>query len=221
MLSLIILVLSLTTNKAEAATLPQVKTEVQVLEMARPATSTIPVVPFYSQFKDIVSPAWKKVGCGVTSLAMILEYYKPDSASVSTLLTQGIQSGAYIKNVGWSYAGLISLGKKYGLRGESYDLGKKSKVDAYTQFKASLTDGPVIASVHYHFDPKSKIPHLVVINGIKDGLVYYNDPAGKTGAGHISEAVFLSAWKKRFIVMRPVTDARQSAVATQKDEAKS
>ena len=211
----------LTANKAEAATTSPLHTETQTTETSASAESTVPTVPFYSQFTDIASPAWKKVGCGVTSLAMVLQYYKPDTATVSTLLAQGIKSGAYIKNVGWSYAGLIALGKKYGLKGESYDLGKKSTASAYEQFKASLESGPVIASVHYKFDPKSKIPHLVVINGIEDGEVYYNDPAGKAGALHIKEAVFLSAWKKRFIVLRPLKDSNQNAVTKQVTETNS
>jgi ABC-type bacteriocin/lantibiotic exporter with double-glycine peptidase domain len=163
---------------------------------------SIPVVPFYSQFADIQAPNWQKVGCGVTSLAMVIDYYKP-KVSVETLLKQGIKDGAYDKNAGWTYKGLIQLSKKYGLGGSSYDLGTLSTTAAFTQFKASLKDGPVIASIHYKFDPKSTIPHLVVINGIKDGLVYYNDPAAKTGEKTISTADFLKAWKKRFIVIRP------------------
>ena len=164
----------------------------------------IPDVPFFSQFADILSPAWQKVGCGVTSLAMIIEYYKPDTVSVNTLLKQGIANGAYSKKSGWTYKGLISLGNKYGLDGDSYDLAALSQKDAFTQFKGSLKNGPVIVSVHYKFDPKSTIPHLVVINGIKDDTIYYNDPAAKVGEKTISVANFLLAWKKRFIVVRPV-----------------
>ncbi len=173
------------------------------------ATSTSPIiapapdaVPFYSQFKDITSPQWQKVGCGVASLAMIIDYYKP-AVPVDTLLKQGIAAGAYLESAGWTYKGLIQLSAKYGLSGNSYDLGKLSTKSAFTQFKEQLADGPVIASVHYKFDPKSTIPHLVVINGIRDGLVYYNDPAAKTGEKSISTEDFLKAWKMRFIVVRP------------------
>ena len=170
-------------------------------------TSAIPDVPFYSQFTDITSPKWQKVGCGVTSLAMIIDYYEKDLISVDKLLTQGIAEGAYLQDAGWTYKGLISLGNKYGLDGDSYDLAKLSEKTAFAQFKASLNDGPVIASIHYKFDPKSTIPHLVVINGIKDDIVYYNDPAAKTGEKTISTTDFLKAWKKRFIVIRPVVTA--------------
>ncbi len=169
------------------------------------ATSSIPAVPFYSQFKNITSPVWQKVGCGVTSLAMVIDYYKP-AVSVDTLLKQGVAAGAYLQKAGWTYAGLISLGKKYGLTGSSYDLANSSTGAAFSQLKGSLKDGPVIVSVHYKFDPKSTIPHLVVINGIDGDTLYYNDPAAKTGDKTISTAEFLKGWKKRFIVMRPTKE---------------
>ena len=170
-------------------------------------TSAIPDVPFYSQFTDITSPKWQKVGCGVTSLAMIIDYYEEGLISVDKLLKQGIAEGAYLQDAGWTYKGLISLGNKYDLDGNSYDLAGLSEKSAFAQFKDSLSDGPVIASIHYKFDPKSTIPHLVVINGIKDDIVYYNDPAAKTGEKTISTTDFLKAWKKRFIVIRPIVTA--------------
>jgi uncharacterized protein YvpB len=163
----------------------------------------IPEVTFYSQFTDIKSPEWKKVGCGVTSLAMIIDYYKPDTVVVDTLLNQGIKGGAYLKNAGWTYKGLISLGNKYGLDGESYDLSSMSNKSSLEKFNTYLKDGPVIASVHYKFDPKSTIPHLVVITGIDKDTMYYNDPAAKVGGKTISTEDFMKAWKKRFIVVRP------------------
>jgi len=43
------------------------------------AAHTASDVPFYSQFVDISAPAWKKVGCGIASLAMIIDFYKPAS----------------------------------------------------------------------------------------------------------------------------------------------
>lgn len=167
----------------------------------------IPEVPFYSQFKDIQSPKWQKVGCGIASLAMIIDYYKPDTISANTLLKKGIAAGAYDKNAGWIYDGLIQLSEQYGLGGNFYDLSKLDSKTALEQFKKYSKDGPVIASVHYKFDPKSTIPHLVVINGIDNGIVYYNDPASNGGGKQISVADFLKGWKKRIIVMRPITES--------------
>ena len=175
------------------------------------APTVIPSVPFYSQFKDISSPKWQKVGCGVASLAMVIDYYT-DAVPVNTLLKQGIASGAYLPSAGWTYKGLINLSRPYGLEGASYDLGKSSSKTAFDQFTTYLKDGPVIASVHYKFDPKSTIPHLVVINRIDGDTLYYNDPAAKTGERKISTADFLKAWKKRFIVIRPVKESRAVAL---------
>ncbi|MFZ2500554.1 MAG: C39 family peptidase [Minisyncoccia bacterium] len=167
------------------------------------ASTSIPFVPFYSQFKDIQAPKWQKVGCGITSLTMIIDYYKPDAVSVNTLLKRGIAVGAYAKNAGWIYAGLIQLSQKYGLEGKYHDLSKLDSKTAFEKFKILLDGGPVILAIHYKFDPKSTVPHLVVINGIHDGVVYYNDPAMAQGAQQISTTDFLKGWKKKVIVIRP------------------
>jgi len=169
-------------------------------------TTRIPDVPFYSQLQDIQASEWKKKACGVVSLAMVIEFYKPDAVSVNKLLEQAIASGAYLQNAGWKHKELALLAEKYGLEGKSYDLSSSDKVTAFTQLKNYLKDGPVIASIYYKFDPKSTIPHLVVINGIDGDTVYYNDPAGHAAGEKISAANFLKGWKKRFIVVRPAKE---------------
>lgn len=178
-----------------------------------PVHPPVPQVPFYSQFHDIQQPSWQKVGCGIASLAMVIEYYKPDTVSVNKLLAQAIASGAYNQNAGWIHKDLISLSKKYGLDGNSYDLTKLNNKAAFTQFKKILNDGPVMVSIHYKFDPKSTIPHLVVIDGIENDTIYYNDPAAKTGKQKISTALFLNGWKKKFIVFRPITENKENKLA--------
>lgn len=178
-----------------------------------PVHIPVPQVPFYSQFHDIQPLAWQKVGCGIASLAMVIEYYKPDTVSVNGLLRQAITSGAYNTNAGWIHKDLISLSKKYGLDGTSYDLTKLNNKIAFTQFKKILNDGPVIVSIHYKFDPKSSIPHLVVIDGIENDVIHYNDPALKTGDKTISTADFLKGWKKRFIVIRPTIENKDILLA--------
>lgn len=178
----------------------------ETVSTTSPAEVSIPSVPFYSQFADIRSPEWQKNGCGVTSLAMVIDYYKPKAASVETLLAEGIAADAYIQNVGWTYKGLISISAKYGFGGDSYDFAGLSAEAAFAKFKSYLTDGPIIVSVHYKFDPASTIPHLVVISGLKDNVLYYNDPAATVGGKTISVADFLRGWKKRFIVIRPKSD---------------
>lgn len=161
-------------------------------------------VPFYSQFNDIKSPKWQKVGCGIASLAMVINFYEPGAVSVNTLLEQGIAANAYDKKSGWIYKGLIELSRNYGLNGAYYDLSKLDPEAAIGTLINYLKNGPVIISTHYKFDPKSPIPHLVVINSINDNTVYYNDPASTKGNEQIPISDFLKAWKKRIIVIKPI-----------------
>ena len=168
------------------------------------ATSTTTSVPFYSQFKDISSPSWQKVGCGIASLAMIVDYYGP-GVSVDTLLSEGIKKGAYDKSAGWTYAGLVNVSKKYGLAGTWYSVSGSGKTASLAKLEKSVTSGPVIASVHYKLEPTNPIPHLIVVTGMKNGYVYYNDPANSSGGRKIATDAFYKAWKGRYIVIRPTT----------------
>lgn len=172
----------------------------------------IPNVPFYSQFRDLhTTHSWQKVGCGVTSLAMVLNYYVPDVVTTDTLLKEGILIGAYDKKYGWIHKGLIQLSNTYGMTGESYDISSKKAEAAYTTLKSYLINGPVIVSVHYKFDPRSPIPHLVVLDGIDGDTLYYNDPAQSSGRMKISKVDFIKGWKKRFIVIRPVETTKKDS----------
>ncbi len=176
-----------------------------IVESPKKPGVEIPEVPFYSQFSDIQFPEWKGKSCGVASLAMIVNFYKPSATLPQILLEDGLASGAYLKNAGWLHSGLINLSKQYGLKGASYELSGLSKETAFEKFKTFLKEGPVMASIFYEFDPQSPIPHLVVINGISDGKIYYNDPAETSGGKNISIEKFLIGWKQRFIVFRPAT----------------
>ena len=160
--------------------------------------------PFFSQFTDISDPSWQKVGCGIASLAMIIELYNPGKVSVDNLLTEGIKSGAYLNDAGWIHNGLIQLAQNYGLNGKTRDLSSLNTKSALTELEKTLDKGPVMVSVHYTFDPTNPIPHLVVINKIIGDTVYYNDPSEKAGNGSVSTTQFLKAWKKRYIEIRPV-----------------
>jgi predicted double-glycine peptidase len=143
---------------------------------------------------------------------MLVDYYKPGIAEVNTLLKQGRAIGAYPNDsVGWTYSGLIKVAQKYGLDGEAFDFGNESRKIALAWLSVSLMDGPVMASVHYKFEPTNPIPHLVVINGIDGDNVYYNDPAAPEGQLAISLDTFLASWKQRFIVVRPVEESKPLA----------
>lgn len=163
---------------------------------------SVPNVPSFSQFLNIESPKWQKVGCGITSLAMVIDYYKPNAVTVDALLARGIALGAYDSSAGWIHGDLVSLSKKYGLDGSTHDLSKSSASSALAALQKSVNNGPVIASVHYKMDPKNPIPHLVVIDAINNGIVYYNDPASTSGKKQITTANFMKAWKQRYIVIK-------------------
>jgi len=160
-------------------------------------------VPFYSQFTDISSPTWQKVGCGIASLAMLIDFYSTEAVSVDRLLDRGIKAGAYLENAGWTHAGLIGLSQIYDLTGESVSLSDLSMKEAFSELTAVVEEGPVMVSVHYTFEPTNPIPHLVVIRGVQDGKVFYNDPAEVSGGGSLPIEKFQRAWKKRYISIRP------------------
>ena len=165
----------------------------------------VPEVPFYSQFEDISDPEWQKLGCGIADLAMLIEFYKPGIVSVNALLQEGISAGAFVPGAGWSHKGLAMLARNYGLTGTNatYDFSQLSAGDAFSRLEKFLAEGPVIASVFYRLEPGNPIPHLIVVNGVSDGQVFYNDPA-ESGPGYeISIPDFQKAWKKRLIVVRP------------------
>ena len=173
-----------------------------LVETVSNAQMDVPNVPFYSQFYDIHAAKWQKLGCGIVSVAMLIEFYRPGIVSVDTLLKEGIDAGAFINGAGWTHKGLALLAQKYDLEGMSYDLSNLDKNAAFAQFERFLKEGPVIASVYYKLEPTNPIPHLIVINGINNGMVYYNDPASASGGKNISIQNFIKAWKKRFIVVR-------------------
>ncbi len=168
-------------------------------------------VPFHSQLTEIKTYEWQQQGCGIASLAMAIDYYKPNTVSVNKLLTQAIVSGAYVPNVGWKHTELAALAGKYGLVGKTYDFSKTSNQTAFAELKDLLNDGPVIVSIHNKFDPKATLGHIVVVTGLDEQNVYYNNPALRTpGGSQISIADFLKGWKRRFITVREPETAKIS-----------
>lgn len=164
-------------------------------------TRDIRRLPFYSQFTDIDWPSWRGKSCGVASVAMIVDFYRDNAPTAQALLERGLKRGHYITGAGWSHTGLARLAEAYGVRGRVRDFTDLTTKRAVERLKRDLEHGPVIASVHYGFDPQSTIPHLVVIRNIIDGTVYYSDPAEESAAGTISRAGFIDAWKQRAIAM--------------------
>lgn len=185
-------------------TAPPLPLSSHITSISVKARDTLPSVPFYSQFTDISSPRWQKVGCGIASLAMIIDYYNDSAAlDVDSLLNTGISSGAYNSDAGWSHAGLISLAGDFKLTGASHSLAHLSATAAFAELEEALDNGPVMVSVHYTFEPTNPIPHLVVVNRVSDDKIYYNDPAEENGDNSISIEKFKRAWKQRYIELRP------------------
>ncbi|MFZ2072650.1 MAG: C39 family peptidase [Minisyncoccia bacterium] len=161
-------------------------------------------VPLYSQIADISSVEWKQKGCGVADVAMIVNFYKPQTTTVQKVLEQGISSGAYQKNVGWKHDGLAALAKKYDLKGKVNDFSQLEKKTALNQFKDVIKEGPAIASIHRGFDPKSSFGHLIVITGFDETFVFYNDPGKHDGIRKVLITDFMKGWKRKLIVIRPL-----------------
>ncbi|TSC89236.1 MAG: Uncharacterized protein G01um10143_617 [Parcubacteria group bacterium Gr01-1014_3] len=160
-------------------------------------------IPHYSQFLDIPRVEWRAEGCGIAALAMEIEFYKPKSVSIPSLLSQAIKSGAHELGVGWKHKQLADLAELYGLDGINYDLTGMSKQEAFGEFKDRLAEGPVIVSVHNKFDPRAALGHMVVVTGMDNGYVFYHDPAYDNKiAKMISEKGFMKGWKQRFITVR-------------------
>lgn len=167
-------------------------------------------VPFYSQFQDVPRIEWQGKACGIASLAMAMEFYKPKSVSVTKLLLQALDFGAYQINAGWKHQELSALAELYGLSGKAYDFAKLDNRSAFNEFKTVLKDGPVIVSIHNKFNPKSGLGHLIVVTGINDNAVFYHDPAGNGKEKAISASGFLSGWKQRFIAVRERAQAAET-----------
>lgn len=185
--------------------LPVVEPEAQVPDEELSVVALYHDVPFYSQFADITPVSWRKVGCGIASTAMLIDFYSTQAVDVDTLLQQGIAANAFLSDAGWTHQGLINLTKQFGLDGVSVSLADRTMEAAFAALATVVEAGPVMVSVHYTFQPTNPIPHLAVITGIDDERVYYNDPAEPQGEGDISIAQFKSAWKKRYIAIRPAT----------------
>jgi predicted double-glycine peptidase len=204
-----LLALSLALNAASAqvpVSLPTQEAQVLVSAGLSPEANGAIIhsnVPFYSQFQDISLVEWQKLGCGVASLAMVVNYYKPDSASVMALLNQGIASGAYQDGVGWKHRELAALTNDYGLSNQVHDFYKLSNEAAFDKFLELLKDGPVIVSIHNKFDPRATLGHIVVATGYENGYVIYNDPTYGPEK-RISLDCFLNGWKRRLIVVRGI-----------------
>jgi hypothetical protein len=172
-------------------------------------------IPFSSQYTDLGDHEWRARGCGVASLKMVMDFYNASSApSLDELLKTGREIGAHIEGVGWSHFGLVRLAQRYGLDGFNADWAERSPTpktaeDAWAILASELEHGPVLASVYNGMDPIRGGGHIVVITGFHNGLVFFNDPeqmVEREGRRILALGVFLLAFKRRYIVIRPATE---------------
>jgi len=163
-------------------------------------------LPAYSQFLDVKNKSWQRRSCGIVALKMVLEYWKTPNTtipSLSHLIQEGHECGAYIKNIGWKHKGLVDLGKKYGLRGKNYDWAKKKPHEALQKLIHLVTQYPIIASVYRTLIPGTH-GNLVVITKITKTHVWYHDPDSHTRKGVRKKTTikkFTQGWKQRIVLL--------------------
>lgn len=165
-------------------------------------------VPAYSQYVDVKNRAWKRRSCGIVALKMVLDFLAPKRATTLTLprlIRARTRAHAYIRNVGWSHAGLARIAMRYGFRSKKHDWSSKAPKSAFRSALRALRRGPVIASVYRNLKPGSS-GHLVVITGFENNIVFYSDPDSKTRHAiprKVPLAKFLKGWKRRIITVQP------------------
>ncbi|MFH0806257.1 MAG: C39 family peptidase [Candidatus Brennerbacteria bacterium] len=164
-------------------------------------------VPAYSQYLDVKNRAWKRRSCGIVALKMVLDFLKPKHTVTRTfprLIKARIRAHAYIRNVGWSHAGLARVAMRYGFKGKKYNWSSKTPKSASITMLRALKRGPVIASIYRNLKYGSS-GHLVVVTGFEKNIVFYNDPDSKTRHAiprKVPLTKFLKGWKQRIIVVR-------------------
>src|SRR5678815_5250316 len=132
-------------------------------------------VPFVSQ-QVYDDPEWRRFGCGIASLKMVLDYWHLRDPANPTdeaehLYASGLAAGAFNPEFGWLHAGLVGLATARGYLAYNLDFGPKSRSplrgdQALAELTADLAAGPVIASAYRGFDPAQGGGHLVVVTGV-------------------------------------------------------
>ncbi len=124
-------------------------------------------VPYYYQMDNAYEPT---TTCGITSAAMLLDYWHPASVTPDSLYVD------YGKSYGQAPSSLAALYQGEGLHA-TYSL-TATRADLRAQLDAGR---PVI--VHGYFTASG---HVVVVIGYDDGGWYTNDPAGDWDEGYFN-----------------------------------
>lgn len=143
--------------------------------------------PFYSQKWDLNNwqqlgfknyedaKYWEKSSCAILCLKMILDsVYPQNTSSISSLIKQGVEMGAYADKTGWGHSGIVKLAESNGLKATAYEKLKPEDI------KNALQEGSfVIVSIKWAFENyktfKEKIlfwkkygGHLALVVGYKE-----------------------------------------------------
>ena len=164
-------------------------------------------LPRYSQYLDVVDPAWQPKACGIVALRTVLAYWQGEEniLSADALIQEGLALDGFISGIGWKHQTLVDIARAQGCEAQRADWSKEDSSAAFTHLQDAVARGPVIASIHTHLDPTSPDGHLIVVHGI-DTAVHYYDPAQKERDAIPQEAPiadFISGWKKRVILISP------------------
>lgn len=165
----------------------------------------------YSQYLDFTNKERQKHGCGIASLAMLMDYINHLShtnkniPSLDKLYQVGINRRAYIKDIGWRHAGLVGVAKVYGFKNsQAHDLSAFSDVEALQILKQKLKQGPVLASIYSKYKTAGS-GHLIGLLSLTKQEAVVLDPDSKIRRNvyrQLPLGKFIRAWKKRFIVIR-------------------
>jgi len=171
-------------------------------------------LPLVNQKTDTGDKKWANKTCGVCSLKMVLGYLNPKhkKLKVMSLVKKGLKKGGYMKNIGWKHSALVDLAADYGvkMRFQKIFLKKKKEKEGGLKFiiKNIKRGKPVIASVHYGFNPRRN-GHLVAVNGVRiSGKrvfgFYIQDPyPTKKGNNYfVTKAEFLKGWRGGMIWLK-------------------
>lgn len=180
-------------------------------------------VPYFSQIKDIADDTWKRHGCSITNLKMVLEYHARilkdlqmtgSVPGIDALIDEGTAIGAYQYSVGWTHEGIVRLARNHGLPAyaqefRSMDIDPVSGqavpsdrlVDVgIAKLMESVERGhPVIVSVLPGFGD-NKTLHTVTLSGVEreQNGFYVHDPVDPSSQTHRFVAVdeFKKYWRR-------------------------
>jgi hypothetical protein len=167
-------------------------------------------VPHLSQILDVKDGDWHNRACGVTALAMLIEFYsdKENSSSLDDLIKEGLSLGGHDDRYGWIHSFLVLLAYNHGLcahqeefKSSDKSFEEKLSKGGMEKFKKSILNAePVIVSVDVGFR-HNKTTHLIVLTGIKieEGSIkgfYFHDPQSEERGDGEHEFVALDRFKE-------------------------